>query len=106
MGSVLWLAIGIAISSTLLGSVAFQFLTPNIVSPGAALEEKCEKIAKEAFKIHASYPDLLPDQIPIADMNRLNYLDEIWINDCVSGLPAESIFNIVNKVEQNFYSGE
>lgn len=105
MASVLWLAIGVAITSALLGSLVFGFLTPNI-SPQTALEEKCEKIAKEGFQIHASYPDLQPDQLPTADMNRLMYLDEIWIKDCVSGLPAESIFNMIQKVERDYYSGE
>ena len=106
MDSILWLAVGITISSALLGSLAFQFLIPSGMSPVNALEEKCEKIAKEAFKIHVSYPDSSPDQIPTADMNRLVYLDEIWINDCISGLSAESIFNMVDKVERNFYTGE
>ena len=106
MGSILWFAIGIAITSALLGSLVFEFLTPNNISPIIALEEKCEKIAKEGFQIHVSYPDFQPDQLPTADMNRLMYLDEMWVKDCVSGLSAESIFNIVQKVERNFYSGE
>jgi hypothetical protein len=105
MLSILWLAVGIAVVSALLGSLVFEFLTPNI-SPVIALEEKCEKIAKEGFQIHVSYPDFQPDQLPTADMNRLTYLDEMWIKDCVSGLPAESIFNIVQKVERDFFSGE
>jgi hypothetical protein len=105
MVSVLWLAVGIVIVSALLGSLVFGFLTPNI-SPVIVLEEKCEKIAKEGFQIHVSYPDLQPDQLPTADMNRLMYLDEMWIKDCVSGLPAESIFNIIQKVDRDFYSGE
>jgi len=107
MESILWLAIGIAITSALLGSLVFEFLIPNNnISPVIVLEEKCEKIAKEGFQIHASYPDFQPDQLPTADMNRLMYLDEMWIRECVSGLPAESIFNIVQKVERDFYSGE
>ncbi len=106
MVSILWLAVGIAITSALLGSLVFEFLIPNPISPINALEEKCEKIAKEGFQIHTLYPDLQPDQLTTADMNRLMYLDEMWIKDCVSGLPAESIFNIVQKVERNFYSGE
>ena len=105
MTSILWLAIGIAIASALLGSLVFEFLTPNISSV-IALEKKCEKIAKEGFQIHASYPDFQSDQPPTADMNRLTYLDEMWIKDCVSGLPAESIFNIIQKVEHDFYSGQ
>ena len=106
MGSILWLAVGVAITSALLGSLVFEFLIPNNISPAIALEEKCEKIAKEGFQIHVSYPDLQPDQMPTADMNRLMYLDEMWIKDCVSGLPAKSIFNIVQKVERNFHFGE
>ena len=106
MGSILWLAVGVAITSALLGSLVFEFLMPNNISPVIALEEKCEKIAKEGFQIHVSYPDLQPDQMPTADMNRLMYLDEMWIKDCVSVLPAKSIFNIVQKVERNFHFGE
>jgi hypothetical protein len=105
MVSVLWLAVGIAIASALLGSLVFSFLTPDI-SPMTTLEEKCEKIAKEGFQIHVRYPDLQPEQLPTADINRLMYLDEMWINDCVSGLSAESIFNIIQKVERDFYSGQ
>lgn len=106
MVSILWFVVGIAVASTLLGSLVFEFLTPNNISPIIALEEKCEKIAKEGFKIHVSYPNFQPDQLPTADMNRLTYLDEMWIKDCVSGLPAETIFNIIQKVERDFYSGE
>ena len=103
MGSILWFTIGIVIAFALLGSLIFQFFTPTSM---IILEEKCEKIAKEGYEIHVSYPNLQPDQLPTADMNRLMYLDKIWINECVSGLPAESIFNIVQKVERDFYSGE
>jgi len=106
MGSIFWLVVGVAIISAILGSLIFEFLTPTDISHMVALEEKCTKIAKEGFQIHVSYPDLQPDQLPAADMNRLMYLDEIWINDCISGLSAESIFNIVQKVEHDFYSGE
>ncbi len=106
MVSILWLAVGIAIASALLGSLIFEFLIPSNISPVIALEEKCEKIAKEGFQTHISYPDLQPDQLPTADMNRLMYLDEMWIKDCVSGLPAESIFNIVHKVERDFHFDE
>jgi len=105
MTSIIWLAIGIVVATALLGSLVLGFLTPN-VSSVISLEEKCEKIAKEGFQIHVSYPDLSPDQLPAGDMNRLMYLDEMWIKECVSGLSAESIFNIVQKVEHNFYSGQ
>jgi len=106
MGSILWLMVGIAITTALFGSLVFEFLTPNNISPVIALEEKCEKIAKEGFQMHVLYPDFQPVQLPTADMDRLMYLDEMWIKDCVSGLSSESIFNIVQKVEHDFYSGE
>ena len=107
MRSIFWLLMVIVVASALIGSMIFQFLIPNTkTSTLITLEEKCKKIAKEGFKIHVSYPDFQPDQLPAADMNRLMYLDEMWINDCVSRLPAESIFNIVQKVEHDFYSGE
>lgn len=106
MGSILWLAISIAIISAISSSLIFEFLTPNNVSSMTALEKKCEEIAKEGFRIHVMNPDLQPDQLPIADMNRLMYLDEMWTKDCVSRLSAESVFNIIQKVEHDFYSGE
>ena len=105
MGSLLWLAIGIVIISAISGSLIFEFLAPNNTSM-TALEKKCEEIAKEGFRIHVMYPDLQPDQLPSADMNRLMYLDEMWFKDCISSLSAESVFNIIQKVEHNFYSGE
>ena len=60
MASILLLAIGIGIATALLGSVAFQFLTPIndiILSP---LEQKCQQIANEGYKIHAIYPNSNP----------------------------------------------
>lgn len=105
MTSIIWFAMGIVVASALLGSLVLGFLTPT-VSSVITLQEKCEKIAKEGFQIHASYPDLQLDQLPTGDMNRLMYLDEMWIKDCVSGLSAESIFNIVQKVEHDFYTGQ
>ena len=105
MVSIFWL-IGIVIISTIFGSLIFEFLTPNSDSSMTSLEKKCEGIAKEGFRIHVMYPDLQPDQLPSADMNRLMHLDEIWIKDCVSRLSAESVFNIIQKVEHDFYSGE
>jgi len=106
MRSILWLAIGIAIISAISGSLIFEFLTPNNVSSITALEKKCEEIAKEGFRIHVMYPNLQLNQLPSADINRLMYLDEMWIKDCVSRLSAESVFNIIQKVEYDFYSGE
>ena len=101
-----FLIIAIVITTALLGSVAYQFLTPindMILSP---LEQKCQLIANEGYKIHTIYPDSNPDELLESDMKRLLYLDNIWIKECVSTLPADSIFNIVNNVERNFSYGE
>ena len=102
----LLLIIGIVIATALLGSIGFQFLTPIndlVLSP---LEEKCQLIANEGYKIQAIYPNASPDQLPTDDMKRLMYLDEKWMKECVSVLPADSIFSIVNNVERNFSFGE
>lgn len=106
MGSIILLAIGIAVAAALLGSVAFQFLTPNEISPFLAVEEKCEKIALEGYKMHLKYPNSQPDDLPSDDRNHLLYLDEIWINDCVNVLPPATVFDIIQRVELNFHSGE
>ena len=101
-----FLIIAIVITTALLGSVAYQFLTPindMILSP---LEQKCQLIANEGYKIHTIYPDSNPDELLESDMKRLLYLDKIWIKECVSTLPADSIFNIVNNVERNISYGE
>ncbi|MDH3502473.1 MAG: hypothetical protein OEL69_08220 [Nitrosopumilus sp.] len=99
-------AIGIAVATALLSSMVFQFVTSNNESPFLTLEEKCEKIALEGYKIHVKYPESQLDELPIDDMNKLLYLDELWINDCVNGLPAATIFDIVQRAEFDFYSGE
>jgi len=39
-------------------------------------------------------------------MKRLVYLDELWMKECVSVLPVDSIFNIANNVERDFSHGE
>jgi hypothetical protein len=107
MGSVFLLAIAIAIASALLGSAFFQFLTQNNeISPFLELEEKCEKIALEGYKIHLKYPESQPDEMPSDDMNRLFYFDNLWINDCVNGLPANTVFDIIQRVELNYPYGE
>ena len=106
MTSVFLLAIGIGIATLLLASTMFHFLTPitdYVLSP---LEKKCQQIANEGYKIHKVYPDSNPDELPAADFQRLMYLDELWITECVSVLPADSIFNIVNNVERNLLYGE
>ncbi|MCV0411297.1 hypothetical protein [Nitrosopumilus sp.] len=106
MASILVLAIGIGITVALVGSVVFQILTPineDVLSP---LEEKCQQIANEGYKIHSLYPDSNPEDLLESDMKRLMYLDDIWIKECVSVLPTDSIFDIVNNVERDFSYGE
>ena len=101
-----FLIIAIIITTALFGSVAYQFLIPIndvILSP---LEQKCQQIANEGYKIHTIYPDSNPDELLESDMKQLLYLDKIWIKECVSTLPADSIFSIINNVERNFSYGE
>jgi hypothetical protein len=106
MASIILLAIVVAVTVTLLGSVLIQSLTSIndvILSP---LEKKCQEIADEGYKIHTLYPASNPEELLENDMRRLLYLDDLWMKECVSVLPAESIFNIVNNVERDFSYGE
>ena len=99
------LALGVGIANVFLGSMVFQILTPDdlILSP---LEKKCQQIANEGYKIHTFYPNSNPDDLLEDDRKRLLYLDNLWMNDCVSVLPADSIFSIVNNVERDFSYNE
>jgi len=106
MASILLLAIGIGVVTVLLGSVVFQFLIPTNDVILLPLEEKCQLIANEGYKIHTLYPNSNPDELLESDMKRLMYLDEKWMKECVSILPADSIINIVNNVDRNFSYGE
>jgi len=106
MASIILLAIVVAIAVALLGSVLIQSLTPIndvILSP---LEKKCQEIANEGYKIHTLYPTSNPDELLEDDMKRLLYLDNLWMKECVSILPAESIINIVNNVDRDISYGE
>ena len=106
MASIILLAVVVAIAVALLGSVFLQFLTPIndvILSP---LEKKCQEIADEGYKIHTLYPASNPNELLEDDMRRLLYLDDLWMKECVSVLPAESVFNIINNVERDFSYGE
>ena len=106
MASILLLAIGVAIATALFGSMAIQSFTPineAILSP---LEQKCQQIANEGYKIHALYPNSNPEELPEQDMKRMLYLDNIWMNECVSALPNETILKIANNVERDFSYGE
>jgi len=103
---ILLLIIGIVIATALLGSIGLQFLTQIndiVLSP---LEEKCQLIANEGYKIHALYPNSNPDEFLDDHMKRMMYLDEKWMNECVSVLPADSIINIANNVDRKFSYGE
>lgn len=107
MGSIILLAIGIAVATALIGSVVFQsFSSNNEFSPFMALEEKCEKIALEGYKFHLKYPESNLDEIPTDDRNILISLDKLWIDDCVNRLPAATVFDIIQRVELEFHSGE
>ena len=106
MASIILLAIVVAVAVALMGSVLIQSMTPIdtvILSP---LEKRCQEIANEGYKIHTLYPTSNPDELLEADMKRLLYLDNMWIKECVSILPAESIINIVNNVEREISYGE
>ena len=105
MPSILLLALGVGIATIFLGSMVFQMLTPDdlILSP---LEKKCQQIANEGYKIHTFYPNSNPDDLLEDDRKRLLYLDDLWMNDCISVLPADSIFSIVNNVERDFSYNE
>ena len=106
MASIILLAIVVAVAAALLGSVLIQSFTPInnvILSP---VEKKCQEIANEGYKIHTLYPTSNPDELLENDMKRLLYIDDLWMKECVSILPAESIFNIINNVDRNFSYGE
>ena len=106
MASIILLAVVVAIAVALLGSVLLQSLTPIndvILSP---LEKKCQEIADEGYKIHTLYPSSNPDELLEDDMRRLLYLDDLWMKECVSVLPTESVFNIITNVERDFSYGE
>ena len=106
MASILLLAIGIAVATALMASVVIHFLTPIGDSGLSPQEQNCQLIANEGYRIHAMYPDSIPDELPNDDFKRLMYLDEMWITECVNVLPAESVFSIVNNVERDFSYGE
>ena len=106
MASIILLAIIIAVAVALLGSVLIQSITPinNIIlSP---LEKKCQEIANEGYKIHTLYPTSNPDELLENDMKRLLYIDDLWMKECVSVLPTESVFSIINNVDRDFSYGE
>ena len=106
MASIIFLVIIVAVAAALLGSVLIQSLSSIndvILSP---VEKKCQEIANEGYKIHTLYPASNPDELLEDDMKRLLYLDDLWMKECVSVLPTESIFSIINNVDRDFSYGE
>ncbi len=102
MPSILLLALGVGVATALLISMVFHFLTPSDNSVLSPLEKNCQQIANEGYKIHSVYPDSNPDDLPADNLKRLLYLDDLWIKECVSALPTDSIFSIINNVERDF----
>ena len=106
MASIILLAIIVAVSAALLGSFLIQSSTSIndiILSP---VEEKRQEIANEGYKMHTLYPNSNPDELLEDDKKRLLYLDDLWMKECVSVLPSESIFKIVNNVQRDISFGE
>ncbi len=84
-----------------------QFFAPqDNAAQQLDLEQRCEIIAAQGFKIQVKYSEIDFDKMPKEDADALKYLDDLWINDCVSKLSPETLFNIAKKVEQEYYSGE
>ena len=106
MASIVLLLIIVAVSVALLGSVLIQNLTSIndvLLSP---IEKKCQEIANEGYRMHTLYPNSNPNDLLENDRKRLLYLDDLWMKECVSVLPTESIFKIVNNVERDFSFGQ
>lgn len=107
MKPIIFLAIAVAVGSALLGSVVMSLFVPSD-NPVQQMEltERCEKIAAEGFKIQVKYSEINFDRMPKEDADALRYLDDIWIRDCVSNLSPETIMDIAQKIEREYYSGE
>ncbi len=107
MKSIILLVILVAVASALLGSLVFQFFAPAENIPQQIdLEEKCQKIATEGFKIQIKYSEINFDTMPKEDADTIKHLDELWINDCVTKLSGGKIFEIAEKAKDDYYSGE
>ena len=101
------LIILVGVGSALIGSMAFQLISPKNTSTWQIeLEQKCEEIAREGFKVQIKYSEINFDKMPKEDVDKIKYFDDLWIRDCVSNLPTEKIFEIAKKVEHDYYSGE
>ena len=107
MKPIIFLVIAVGVGSALVGSMALQFFSPvDNSTQQLGLEEKCEKIAQEGFKVQVKYSEIDFDRMPKEDADKLRYLDDLWIRDCVSNLSLEKISQIAKKVEDEYYSGE
>ena len=104
MASILLLAVIIAVGVALLGSLAFQFLAPVSNSVLSPQEEMCQQIANQGYRLHVAYPDSALDQLPADVLEEFQQLDERWMTQCVSVLPADSLFSIINDVDRNTLS--
>ena len=106
MAPILLIAIAVAVGAALLGSMALQSVQPAQEAILSPLEQDCQQIANEGYKIHALYPNANPEDLPEMEMKRMLYLDEQWMTRCVAVLPSESIFNIANNVQRDLSLGE
>lgn len=103
----IFLLVIVAVMVALGGSILFQSFAPIDNAPQQiALEDKCQKIATEGFKIQVKYSEINFDTMPKEDADTLKHLDDLWINDCVTKLSGEKIFEIAEKAESDYYSGE
>lgn len=104
---IILLVIAVGVGSALVGSMAMQFFAPaDNTAAQLDLQERCEKIAAEGFKIQVKYSEIDFDKMPKEDADALKYVDDLWMKDCVSKLSPETLFNIAQKVERDYYSGE
>jgi len=104
---IILLVIAVGVGSALVGSTAMQFFLPeDTATQQLGLEVKCEKIAQEGFKVQIKYSEIDFDRMPKEDADKLRYLDDLWIRECVSDLSLEKISQIAKKVEDEYYSGE
>ena len=100
------MAIAIGVATALLASLAFQFLAPTDNSVLSPAEQNCQNIADQGYQIHQAYPSSSLDQLPHDVFEELSGLDELWMTQCVSVLPADSLFSIINNVERDSSFGE
>ena len=104
---IILLVIAVGVGSALVGSMAMQFFAPADNNAAQLdLQERCEKIAAEGFKIQVKYSEIDFDKMPKEDADALQYVDDLWMKDCVSNLSPETLVGIASKVEREYYSGE